>query len=78
MWTEKPRSWLLTVIFGGVALPKIWLRSIVVTLVSVVVVVIYEEVPHLHVSVSAVLFSLTGFALGIFLGFRNNTAYDCF
>lgn len=78
MWTEKPRSWVLTVIFGGVALPKIWFRSIVVTLVSVIVVVIYETVPSLHVSVGAVPFSLTGFALGIFLGFRNTAAYDRF
>ena len=78
MWTEKPRSWVLTVLFGGAALPHIWFRSLVVTLVSVGVVVVYETVPRLHVSVGAVPFSLTGFALGIFLGFRNNTAYDRF
>ncbi len=78
MWTEKPRSWLLTVLLGGVALPKIWLRSLVVTAISVGIVVLYETVPSLHVSVGAVPFSLTGFALGIFLGFRNNTAYDRF
>lgn len=78
MWTEKPRSWVLTVIFGGVALPKIWFRSLVVTVISIGIVIVYEEVPHLHVSVGAVPFSLTGFALGIFLGFRNNTAYDRF
>jgi len=78
MWVEKKRSWLETVALGGFALPHIWWRTLTVTAISIVVTIVYEKVPHLHYSLTAVPFTLIGLPLGIFLGFRNNTAYDRF
>ena len=78
MFVEKRRSWLATVALGGIALPHIWTRVLIVTAISIVVTVGYREVPALHVSITSTPFTLIGLPLGIFLGFRNNTAYDRF
>ncbi|HSO32950.1 MAG TPA: bestrophin family protein [Labilithrix sp.] len=78
MFVEKRVTWLATVTLGGVALPHIWMRTLAVTGLSIVVTILYLRVPWLHYSVSATPFALIGLPLGIFLGFRNNTAYDRF
>lgn len=78
MWTRRPKSWIATVALGGFALPNIWTRTLTVTAISVVVTVLYERVPELHFSLTVAPFTLVGLALGVFLGFRNNTAYDRF
>ena len=78
MWVERNRTWIGTVALGGFALPHIWLRTVIVTAISIAVTVIYEEVPQLHYSLTPTPFTLVGLPLGIFLGFRNNTAYDRF
>jgi ion channel-forming bestrophin family protein len=78
MFVEKRHSWLATVALGGVALPQIWMRVLIVTAISIVVTVIYREVPALHFSITSTPFTLIGLPLGIFLGFRNNTSYDRF
>lgn len=76
MWVEQKSSWIKVVALGGFALPKIWTRTLVVTAISVVVTVLYEKVPALHHSLTPAPFTIVGLPLGIFLGFRNNTAYD--
>lgn len=78
MWIEKKRSWIEMVAVGGFALPHIWMRTLTVTAISIVVTLVYEEVPQLHYTLTATPFTLVGLPLGIFLGFRNNTAYDRF
>jgi ion channel-forming bestrophin family protein len=78
MWVEKKRSWIRTVVLGGFALPHIWMRTLIVTGISIVVTVLYSEVPSLHYALTATPFTLVALPLGIFLGFRNNTAYDRF
>lgn len=78
MWVDKKESWLETVVLGGFALPDIWWRTLTVTAISILVTIIYEEVPSLHYSLTATPFTLVGLPLGIFLGFRNNAAYDRF
>ncbi len=78
MFVEKRGTWLATVTLGGAALPHIWGRTLVVTGLSVALTVLYLRVPWLHYSVGSVPFALIGLPLGIFLGFRNNTAYDRF
>jgi putative membrane protein len=78
MWVEKRRSWIETVVLGGYALPHIWTRTLTVTALSIAVTVLYEEVPAVHYSLTATPFTIVGLPLGIFLGFRNNTAYDRF
>jgi putative membrane protein len=78
MWVENKRSWIETVALGGIALPHIWKRTLTVTALSVVATVLYEKVPQLHFSLTPAPFTMIGLPLGIFLGFRNNTAYDRF
>jgi ion channel-forming bestrophin family protein len=78
MFVEKRHSWIATVALGGNALPHIWMRTLAVTGVSIAVTVAYREVPALHYSITTTPFVLIGLPLGIFLGFRNNTAYDRF
>lgn len=78
MWIEKKRSWIEMVALGGFALPHIWMRTLTVTAISFFVTVLYEKVPQLHYSLTTAPFTIVGLPLGIFLGFRNNTAYDRF
>lgn len=78
MWVDKRRSWIELVILGGFALPHIWTRTLTVTAIATVVTVLYEKVPAIHYSLTTAPFTIVGLPLGIFLGFRNNTAYDRF
>lgn len=78
MFVEKKRTWLETVALAGSALPHIWTRTAFVTGISVLATLAYLEVPELHLSFTTTPFVLIGLPLGIFLGFRNNTAYDRF
>lgn len=78
MWASRSDSWIRTVIASGRVLPNIWFRTIIVTAVSIAVTIVYEEVPQLHYTLTPIPFTLVGLPLGIFLGFRNNTAYDRF
>jgi putative membrane protein len=66
------------VLVGGFALPQIWGRTLAVTAISIAVMVLYEKVPQLHYSITTTPFTIIGVPLGIFLGFRNNSAYDRF
>ena len=50
----------------------------VLAAISVAVTIVYEEVPQLPYSLTPAPFTLVGLPLGIFLGLRNNTAYDRF
>ncbi|WP_394824047.1 bestrophin family protein [Pendulispora albinea] len=78
MWVERNRSWFATVALGGYVLPRIWKRTLMVTAVSVIVTVLYHAVPVFHHSIGDKPFALIGLPLGIFLGFRNNAAYERF
>lgn len=77
MIIEK-RTWFRSLAaVRGTSLERTWLR-LAVTVVSAVVVTWLYETGHIGASLSALPFSLIGVALGIFLGFRNNTSYDRF
>lgn len=78
MWVERKQSWIKTVVLGGSALPHIWLRVFAVTTIALMVTFVYMRVPALHYSISSTPFVLIGLPLGIFIGFRNNSAYDRF
>lgn len=78
---EKP-SWLKILFFvRGTALKRIWLRVAFVTLVATVMTGLeayfnlFNQEVH---GLTPLPFQLVGLALGIFLGFRNNTSYDRF
>jgi len=75
---ERPTWWQLITVWNGSALQRIWRRLAAITIVSFVI-------SELHVRTSIELgvltplpFTVVGLALGIFLGFRNNTSYDRF
>jgi ion channel-forming bestrophin family protein len=78
VWVDDKRGWLRTVLYGGASLPRIWGRVLVITGLSVVTTVLYQEIDALHISLTATPFTLIGLPLGIFLGFRNTSAYDRF
>lgn len=62
----------------GSAITRIWPRLLAVTLVATLVTYLHETHELLHTDLTVTPFSLIGLALGIFLGFRNNTSYDRF
>ena len=78
--TERGRAWWQWLLaYHGTALPRIKYRLTLVVSVSIVVTWLYhgdhapfDYLPHL----TTIPFSLVGLALGVFLGFRNNTSYD--
>ncbi len=74
---ERP-TWLRLVFsLRGSALVRIRYRLLAVLLVSLVLTYLHELGP-LRSRLTLPALSLMGLALGIFLGFRNNTSYDRF
>lgn len=79
MWMEGTRSrWIDIVARSGKVLPRIWPRVLVVVALSIVVTVLYEKTKTFHISITPTPFSLIGWPLAIFLGFRNGATYDRF
>jgi ion channel-forming bestrophin family protein len=79
MWVEDRRTrWIDIIIRSGKVLPRIWPRVIVVVALSVIATIGYKRIDALHISLTPTPFSLIGWPLGIFLGFRNSAAYDRF
>ncbi|HHH30372.1 MAG TPA: hypothetical protein ENK57_18800 [Polyangiaceae bacterium] len=67
--------------YQGTALQRIWARLIMTVLLATVIT--YIDLGQkgrwaFHDDLTPLPFSLVGLALGIFLGFRNNTSYDRF
>ncbi len=76
-YPERP-SWLRLVFsFRGSEMPRIQFRLLAVFVLSLVLTLLHERGP-LNSPLSPPILSLSGIALGIFLGFRNNTSYDRF
>lgn len=72
---EHPSSLKLFFVMQGSVVPRIFARMVGVALLSVLVLVIDHHVVTLpHISIAAM--SIFGIALSLFLGFRNNAAYD--
>ena len=67
--------------YQGTALQRIW-RRLVLTVVLATLITFVDLGQHgrwtFHEDLTPLPFSLVGLALGIFLGFRNNTSYDRF
>jgi len=74
----RPKSWLRLVFsVRGSALVRIRYRLFAVGAISLVLTILHE-IGHIHTPLTLQALSLMGLALGIFLGFRNNTSYDRF
>ncbi len=79
MIVEHERSWIRLIFsFKGSILLKIWRRLTVLTLVGLAVAVAWETGVLGGHTLTPTPFTLVGFALSVFLGFRNSAAYDRF
>lgn len=75
---ERGNWWKQIATLRGTALSRVWPRLVVVTVVATAVTVVHEFVESPVWGLTTIPFSLVAVALGIFLGFRNNTSYDRF
>lgn len=75
---RKPRWLKLVLTYRGSALARIKLRLLTVFLVACAVTVANDRYHLIHTTLTPLPFTLIGFALGIFLGFRTNSSYDRF
>lgn len=73
---ERPRGLQLLYILRGSVLPHIAWELATCTAVAVLVTVTHGFVYQWKITLTTVPFTLIGLALAIFLGFRNNAAYD--
>lgn len=79
MIVDGKRSWIrLLLSVRGTVLPRIWVRLTVTVAASVVMTALHARGDLRQASLTPLPFTLMGLALGIFLGFRNNTSYDRF
>jgi len=75
---EKPR-WLEIIFwYKGTALQRVWRRVLFTTGVALLVTALDLSQGFFHPNLTTTPFTLIGFALSIFLGFRNSTSYDRF
>jgi len=73
---EKPSAWQLFYIARGSIVPRILPQITIAILVAVLVLLLkkFAGLDFFHIPIVA--FSVLGIALSLFLGFRNNTAYQ--
>ncbi len=75
---DKPSWWRVIRTLRGNPIQKTWGRLLVAGLFGLFVTIVHHELAPLSRDLTLAPFTLTGLALGIFLGFRNNTSYDRF
>ena len=75
---DRPNGLRLFLTMRGSILSSIWKSLLVTTLLAVAVTWAHGEVGDYKVHLTITPFTLMGLPLAIFLGFRNNSAYDRF
>ncbi len=80
MLVQSQRSWLREIFtYQGTVLPRIWRRLLAVAGLSFMLTLGHVELHQFIVQdITPLPFTLTGFALSVFLGFRTSTAYNRF
>lgn len=73
---DRPSPLRLFLVMRGSVLPSIWKSLLFTTLLAVAVTLTGGTMEGHHLTLSAIPFTLMGLPLAIFLGFRNNAAYD--
>jgi len=73
---DRPTGLRLFLVMRGSILPNIWKSLAFTTLLAVAVTLLDGTIEGVKITVSAIPFTLMGLPLAIFLGFRNNAAYD--
>ncbi|TQK04769.1 bestrophin family protein [Herbaspirillum sp. SJZ107] len=75
---DRPNGLRLFLVMRGSILPSIWKSLAFTTLLAIAVTLLDGRIDGVKITVSAIPFTLMGLPLAIFLGFRNNAAYDRF
>jgi len=73
---DRPSGLRLFLVMRGSILPTIWKSLAFTTLLAIAVTFTDGTIEGVKITVSAIPFTLMGLPLAIFLGFRNNAAYD--
>lgn len=73
---DRPSGLRLFLVMRGSILPTIWKSLAFTTLLAIAVTLTDGTIQGVKITVSAIPFTLMGLPLAIFLGFRNNAAYD--
>jgi putative membrane protein len=73
---DRPSALRLFLTLRGSVLPSIWKVLFVTTLLAVAATFTDGRVGPYKITLTTIPFTLIGLALAIFLGFRNNAAYD--
>lgn len=73
---DRPSALRMFFILRGSVLPRIWMHLAVSTLLAVAVTWTDGQLGHHKLHFTPTPFTLMGLPLAIFLGFRNNAAYD--
>ena len=73
---DRPSGLKLFLVMRGSVLGRIWQKLLVTTLLAIVVTISHGAILHHKVTLTIIPFTLIGLPLAIFLGFRNNAAYD--
>jgi putative membrane protein len=73
---DRPSGLKLFLVMRGSVLGRIWQKLLVTTLLAIVVTISHGAILHHKVTLTTIPFTLIGLPLAIFLGFRNNSAYD--
>ena len=80
MLVQSRQSWIREIFtYQGTVLPRIWRRLLFIAVLSCVLTLGHLELRGFFVrDITPLPFTLTGFALSVFLGFRTSTAYNRF
>ncbi len=73
---DRPSGLRLFLLLRGSILPRILPTLLLNTLVATVVTLTHGDLFKLKITLTTIPFSMIGLPLAIFLGFRNNAAYD--
>jgi putative membrane protein len=73
---DRPSGLRLFVTMRGSVLSQIWKSLLVTTVLAVIVSLSHGTLLHHKIILTPIPFTLMGLPLAIFLGFRNNSAYD--
>jgi putative membrane protein len=73
---ERPSGLRLFVTMRGSVLSQIWKSLLVTTALAIIVTLTHGALLHHKIILTIIPFTLMGLPLAIFLGFRNNSAYD--
>ena len=75
---DRPSGFKMFLLLRGSILPRILPSLIATTLIATLVTLTHGDLFALKITLTTIPFSLIGLPLAIFLGFRNNAAYDRF